>query len=190
MWEEAFSHYLLYFCSMTIFSSNNHKPLWPLAKRLMYIYVKKFADFYGRTNLTTNVHGLIHIYNDVDNFGAIDDISAYDFINHLQILKGSCKSGNRCMEQVITRCKEFQHIKRAKNIPAPNYPQLMPNGIGLQVRADFSLKANFRNQWFLSDTNYICQFVEAKETHSSFVVVGMQYESKEEMFKLSAKDHI
>ena len=52
------------------------------------------------------------------------------------------------------------------------------------------LKANFRNQWFLSDTNYICQFVEAKETHSSFVVVGMQYESKEEMFKLSAKDHI
>ena len=71
------------------------------------------------------------------------------------------------MEQVITRCKEFQHIKRAKNIPAPTYPQLMPNGINLQVRADFSLKANFRNQWFLSDTNYICQFVENANSHRS-----------------------
>ena len=45
LWEEAFSHYLLYFCSMTIFSSNHHKPLRPFAKKLMYIYVKNFAIF-------------------------------------------------------------------------------------------------------------------------------------------------
>ncbi|XP_035918229.1 uncharacterized protein LOC118516445 isoform X1 [Anopheles stephensi] len=193
MWEEAFNHFLLYFSAITIFSSTKHHHLWALAKKMLYKFVKDFANFYGRSNLTSNVHNLIHIYDDVDRFGPLDKISAYVFENHLQFIKRCIRSGNRCLEQVITRGREFENIKRAYHIITPTYPKLLANGSGLQVRDDFCLTANFKNQWFLSHENCIVQFLEAKESasssssssSSSFTIVGLQYKCCEEMYKVS-----
>ena len=108
MWEKAIQHYLLYFCAPTIFATKAHKHLWPQAKMMFKEFLKGFANIYGREHIKSNVHNLIHIYDDCDRFGSMEEISTYDFENHLQLLKRLMRSGNRCTEKVITRSREIE----------------------------------------------------------------------------------
>nr|XP_049462395.1 uncharacterized protein LOC120961283 [Anopheles coluzzii] len=185
MWEEAFQHYLLYFCAHTIFATKTHKHFWPQAKMMFKEFLKGFANIYGREHITSNVHNLIHIYDDCDRFGSMEEISTYDFENHLQLLKRLMRSGNRCTEQVITRSREIETLKKATNIVPPKFPTLIGTGSGLRLRCDFYLMMGFRNAWFLTTDNHVVEFLSAKEVSNSyFTIEGSQFESNVELFNL------
>lgn len=67
----VYQHFLLLFCAATICSSNSHKHFLPLAESLLDIYVETYRDFYGEDYMTSNVHNLTHLINEVRKFGIL-----------------------------------------------------------------------------------------------------------------------
>uniref|UniRef100_A0A182YMW0 Uncharacterized protein n=1 Tax=Anopheles stephensi TaxID=30069 RepID=A0A182YMW0_ANOST len=46
-----------------------------------------FPIHYGRTHMSSNIHNLLHVHEDVEVHGELDNFSAYPFENFLQFLK-------------------------------------------------------------------------------------------------------
>uniref|UniRef100_A0A182PWY7 Transposase domain-containing protein n=1 Tax=Anopheles epiroticus TaxID=199890 RepID=A0A182PWY7_9DIPT len=164
----AFNHFLLYFCSVTIFSSSSHKQLWPLAEKFLYHFVKDFPQYYGRSHMTSNVHNLLHVSGDVAKFGQLDRFSAYRFENYLQILKRHVRSGTRVVAPVAARMQKIASLQVTANSATLSYPRLKDN-------AD----------------NGIIKFLEAKKLSSlMYTIIGIQYESWTEQFNVSVDDNM
>nr|XP_047143035.1 uncharacterized protein LOC124817240 [Hydra vulgaris] len=57
------------------------------AATLLCTFVENAMEIYGRGFISYNVHGLIHIAEDVKKFGPLDNFSAFPFENFLGHLK-------------------------------------------------------------------------------------------------------
>ncbi|XP_049293914.1 uncharacterized protein LOC125769291 [Anopheles funestus] len=187
---KTYSHFQLYFCGVTIFSSSAHQHLWPLAAVFLRKFVKEFGTIYGRIYMTSNIHNLQHVSGEVALHGPLDGFSAYPFENHLQLIKGWVRSGTKCAQQVAARSDELARVYRAVNTNAPQYPRLKANGAGVHVTADFVLMPNFKDQWFLTKDHGIVKFLEAKQSSSfPITVVGVRFLSVAELFNVTADDN-
>lgn len=57
------------------------------AKELLEYFVKKAPHIYGETFTTYNIHSLVHISDDVKNYGvSLNELGAFRFENYLQKL--------------------------------------------------------------------------------------------------------
>lgn len=56
-----------------------------ITSELIIEFVKKFAELYGKENVSYNVHSLIHLADDVKTFGHLDGYSAFKFANYEEI---------------------------------------------------------------------------------------------------------
>lgn len=54
-----------------------------LAESLLKGFVKSFSFLYGRELISHNIHGLIHVPDDVRRLGSLDNYSAFPYENHL-----------------------------------------------------------------------------------------------------------
>lgn len=81
--NEAYEHFLLLFCAVTICSSKQYFHLLPLARILLNQYIEIFKEIYGEAYLHSNVHNLTHLVDEVERFGVLESFSAYPFENML-----------------------------------------------------------------------------------------------------------
>ncbi|XP_050092062.1 uncharacterized protein LOC126575414 [Anopheles aquasalis] len=195
MYEDAFKHNLLYFSSITIFSTTAHRSNWALAGRILKLFVKTFKFHYGRSNLVSNVHNLLYVYRDVMIHGPLDIFSAFCFENHLQFLnphrvKRCVTSGNRCLEQVASRSRDFASIHKATSIRCSDtYPKLTKTAIGIQLTKIFLLMPNMKDQWFMTRSFGIVKFLKVhKNPDGSFMLIGKLFNNKEELFEIDTAD--
>ncbi|XP_049301241.1 uncharacterized protein LOC125774913 [Anopheles funestus] len=191
MHPAGFKHYLLYFCSITIYSSSTYQHLFTLAHRMLHKFVLEFPTFYGRTHMTSNIHNLLHVHDDVEALGELDNFSAYDFENFLQFLKRCVKKGSKCLEQVAGRSKLFASINVAVSPSRKVYPCVTTDGCGLHVTASFVLKPVFNDQWILTRENNIVKFLRAELTQqNTFIIHGIQYNNKVDYFDVNTIDDV
>ena len=167
--EPQYNHFMLYFCSITIFSSEVYKEHWSLANTLLHLFVKQYGIIYGPEYISSNVHNLLHIYQEVIDFGILRFISSYDFENELQHMKHSLRSGSKSLEQTINRIAEWAAYKPDKYIKQLQYPTIHRRGniTTLHVRQGFCIKNDGSNSWFLTKSGSVCQFVNADIQQSS-----------------------
>uniref|UniRef100_A0A1B0CU09 Transposase domain-containing protein n=1 Tax=Lutzomyia longipalpis TaxID=7200 RepID=A0A1B0CU09_LUTLO len=104
--SEVYYHFLLLFCSITIYYTKYYSNLFEVAKEMITDYVKSHRKMYGNFSIVSNVHNLLHIYDDVQNFGDLQNISTYPYENYLGKLKRLVRSGNRPLAQVAKRLLE------------------------------------------------------------------------------------
>jgi hypothetical protein len=78
------------------------------AKSLMRHFVTVFELLYGRHLISYNIHGLVHLPDDVLQFGPVDDFSGFEFENHLQTVKKLIRKGDRPLQQAANRLHEKQ----------------------------------------------------------------------------------
>jgi len=76
------------------------------AQSLLKCFVKEFENLFGKEYLSYNVHGLLHISNDVMKFGPLDSFSGFKFENYLCTLKTLVKSPNQPLQQIHNRIVE------------------------------------------------------------------------------------
>lgn len=74
-------------------------------------YLKKFCglanNFYGNESLINNIHTLAHVSDDVKNMNySLSNMSSFPFESKLGLIKKSCKSGNRSLEQLCNHYSE------------------------------------------------------------------------------------
>ena len=87
------------------------------ANELIVYFVKKCKDIYGDTFTVYNVHSLTHLHEDVEFFKcSLNDISAFQFENHLQSLKKSVRKAENPIAQIAKRQAEFQNANAKPNV--------------------------------------------------------------------------
>lgn len=97
------------------------------AKELLIYFVQEFKKLYGEQYVTSNFHYLIHLNEDVKMYGPLDSYSAFDFENHMQILKRILRKHANPLQQIHRRLSEEnncnQHLQE-KNPKIVKYPLL------------------------------------------------------------------
>lgn len=78
------------------------------AHERMVLFVNHYAQLYGNDMITYNVHGLVHLSEEVERYGPLDNISCFPFENYLGQLKRLVRKPESPLEQVIRRVLEVQ----------------------------------------------------------------------------------
>ena len=95
------------------------------ASELIRHFVSSCPVLYGKTFNVYNVHGLLHIPEDVSHFKcSLNDISCFPFENHLQQLKKLVRTGRNPLAQVSKRMFEFEHAQRNPNAQVEARPKM------------------------------------------------------------------
>ena len=87
------------------------------SRNLLTYFVEKSSLIYGAEFVVYNVHGLIHIADDVEFFGLpLQSISAFPFENHLQMIKHSIRGRHNPVSEVVKRHEEFSAVRKEKHV--------------------------------------------------------------------------
>lgn len=104
--NEAYGHFLLLYCSVTIFISKQYFAHLQTARSMILQYVEMFAEIYGAEYITSNVHNLTHVADEVARFGELESFSSYPFETMLGRIKALLRNGHRPLAQVAKRMTE------------------------------------------------------------------------------------
>lgn len=184
---DHYNHFLLLYCSITMLSSETFKSNWHVARKMLEKFITEYMEFYGEQYLTSNVHNLQHIVDEVERFGPLSTISAYPFENALQRLKHLLRSGWRSLEQAVNRLSEIdtkEYYTTHKSKPRQqNYPGVRICGGKkvIDVNASCFLNDSERNGWFLTHENQIVRFDQVSES-PQLQINGKVLKSKEDFF--------
>ena len=76
------------------------------AEELLVHFVTHYSDLYGKDNVVYNVHGLVHLADDVRKYGCLDNISAFPFENFMKRIKRMIRKPELPLQQVVHRLLE------------------------------------------------------------------------------------
>lgn len=75
--HEAYQHFLLLFCAVTICSSKEYFPHLQVARAMIDQFIEIYMEFYGVEYITSNVHNLTHLVDEVELFGIVRRLSVH-----------------------------------------------------------------------------------------------------------------
>lgn len=206
--HEVYQHFLLLFCAVTICASRKYLHLLPMAQAMLDHYIECFREIYGEQYMTSNVHNLTHLVDDVKRFGELESFSAYAFENRLGHIKQLLRNGRNPLAQVAKRLIELTMVDGAKKIPIepPKVIISKPND-GKDVPVRFKLKydryetefysklelngfvlsTDMTNKWFLSQRNEIVCLKNILSVQSKLSLLGSTIISKTDFFERPIK---
>lgn len=97
-------HFLYLNVAMTIFLSPNFNHFATLAKSFMFDF--DFGILYGDHFISHNIHGLIHLLDDFQNYGSLGNISCFKFENYLGQLKKMVRKSDKPLQQIVRMYEE------------------------------------------------------------------------------------
>lgn len=77
-------------------------------------------DIYGLTFLSYNIHGILHLVEDVLRFGPLDSYSAFPYENSMVYFTRMCRKPHLSLQQIAARRAEQEQCKK-KSILQNNY---------------------------------------------------------------------
>lgn len=106
--KDVFDHIMCLHVAIYILSSCLHEneKLRSYANELLKYFVDTFPDIYGKHRVSSNVHGLTHLVDDVKRYGCLDSFAAWKFENFMRIIKGFIRKGDRPLQQLYLRYDE------------------------------------------------------------------------------------
>nr|CAI5843559.1 unnamed protein product [Callosobruchus analis] len=143
------------------------------AQKLIENYINGFIKIYGVDSVSSNVHNLCHVVDDVKKFGPLPSISSFPFENHLGYLKSLLRHGKLPLSQMAKRVIELSKLnyevavqekvilKNRQNVECDQLPEC--DGIYNEVYTgkDFLLKVDEKNCYFMTNNNDIVVMINA-----------------------------
>lgn len=158
--EEHYTNFVRLFCATVICSTDYYQRFLPVAKVLFNDFVTKYYELFG--SVTSNIHNLLHVVEEVESKGSLPSISTYPFENHLYQVKKLVRSGRLPLSQIINRMTErdcnysiissvsqtFPLFKEPSKIDESKY-------LKISLNAHCTLRSNFADKWFLTEKQEI-----------------------------------
>lgn len=162
--SEVYDHFLLLFCATIICSCDLYKSYLHLAQTLYETYIEQYIHIYGHDSISSNVHNLCHVVNDVVKFGPLPNISTYPFESMLNNITKKLRKGEAPLQQVANRIQELSHAKteHLKEIfPTARHEKYLYNCkkiyTTIYLRKNFCLRCTVKDKWFLSTDNRVVE---------------------------------
>lgn len=181
-------------------SPNLSKQYLDYAQHVLNHFVQSFKILYGEHRVSHNVHNLIHMPDDVRNFGVLDFFSAFKFENFMQYLKKLIRKSHKPLQQLNHRYAEIKNIlyvpgTKEKQRIALGVRNLSTNGILLDNCVDPQYKEITFYEYILrcnDEANGCCGlrqgnviFIENiafNTTINEYVIIGKEYKKKDDFF--------
>jgi len=93
------------------------------ASNILITCVENMKVLYGNGMIVYNVHGLVHLADDVRRFGVLDNFSAFPFENKLQSLKRLVRKPSCILQQIARRLHEKQNTYKKQQRKACTFKQ-------------------------------------------------------------------
>lgn len=178
----------VFFCAVTICTSNAHcKFFLNTADVLLKHFLRKYRFLYGEDFMTSNVHNLSHLIDDVRRFGELPSFSAYPFESRLYEIKNLIRNGNRPLAQVAKRLGEITNLEIGAKTSPIKYPILKKQNNNifkvLQMQ-DFQLNAEvFADKWFMTDEGLIVQMLYTIKQNGKIIIFGSSLRNLSNFFE-------
>ncbi|ROL45444.1 hypothetical protein DPX16_23893 [Anabarilius grahami] len=110
--DHLYEHFLSFSTALCILVNPElTKSQGPYANQLLKFFVERGWELYGETFLVYNVHSLLHLAEDAQNFGSLDRCSAFKFESYLHRMKKMVRSVKNVLAQVANRLEETSKSK-------------------------------------------------------------------------------
>lgn len=166
-----------------------------IAESLLKEFIVSFGLIYGKESISHNIHGLIHVADDVRRFGSLDNYSAFVFENHLQKMKNLIKKGDKPLQQLNNRYRErfafLTEIREEKRYPilkgSHSEGPTVTSYDGVQFRKaifeKFSVERKFPNNCFgLKTTDEIVIIDNIVQSNEELYAIGRKFDRKSDLF--------
>lgn len=194
--KKYYEHFLKLFCATTICSVEKYLCHLNVADILFKEFICDYKQIYGGEFLTSNVHNLEHVVDDVTRFGTLSTISAYPFENCLSSIKRMMRAGKHPLVQIVNRLTERIFIEdfNFKNCAVSKYQRpIIRNGKNDKCEvelSDFKLSnINFKDMWFNADKKILCM-ANAFEENLHFFIEGYEVHTYNDLFEKPFKSSL
>lgn len=112
--KAVFKNFLLLHSAISIFISSRHLEHIgsDTAGEFLKNFVQHCRQLYGQEFIVYNVHMLVHLKDDVNRYGPLDNISAFPYENYLNRLKRLIKSPKEPIQQIGKRLQEINFFNK------------------------------------------------------------------------------
>lgn len=125
--EDFYEHFILLHCVMRLLSVENiDDDTYVYCQEAIETYVRMCETLYGEHFLSYNVHGLLHIVEDVKQLGSLESFSAFSYENNMRAFRKYIRKPHRVLQQFYKRICELNDLV------------LMPLDNSIQIRASKS----------------------------------------------------
>lgn len=109
--EDYYLHFLLLHTSIRVLVlPNPSEQLLKYAEEALKLFVNCAKPLYGAAFLSYNVHGLLHLVEDVRNLGPLDRNSAFPFENNMPMFKKFVRTHHLPLQQFALRLMERNYL--------------------------------------------------------------------------------
>ncbi|XP_055605845.1 uncharacterized protein LOC129754015 [Uranotaenia lowii] len=193
--EKYYDNFVYLYCAIRICSANKYKHLLPVARCLFNDFINSFKSLYGVEYVTSNIHNLCHVVDEVERFGDLSTLSAYPFENYLHTLKKLLKAGPNPLAQVANRISENMNagesfsfeeqiiskspisVEKTKKICKITFPS-------------FILSTACKDRWFLSKSLKIVCVVNIIESKNDWKIEGQHLLNQADFFSKPFKSSV
>lgn len=206
---DEYNHFLMFSCAVTICSCKIYKKIIPIASTLFEKYVKFYIKIYGRDTISSNVHNLIHVVEDMNNLqiSNLSEISTYKYENCLRLLGLKIKHSHLPLQQAARRVIEASYLNQGTSFTDSNssfsdmfnprlyYGKEYENFIAydkIELKPDIMLSnRRIGDCWFLAKTNdtefQIVKMEFATKDRDSYKIWGSQLKELKTYFNYPLK---
>ena len=164
--SELYDHFLTFSVASSILVSpklaESHRDY---ASKLLVHFVSQGRRLYGEEFVVYNVHSLLHLADEVQEYGSLDPCAAWPFENYMHELKKLVRSGRRPLSQIVKRLSETP----------------LERQLGMERQATVSTKSP--NNGFILANHSCCEVLYPVEAHDEKnVFVCRVYECTQPLF--------
>lgn len=191
--DAYYQHFITLHCAIRILADSClFIKLNEIANDMLYDYVRKFSNLYGRQFISYNVHNLLHISRDCVMYGPLDRMSAFPFESHMKIILRMIRKGNQPLQQVANRMVELMKSDSVKTYVNKHSdflsiklkkPLNFTNKYGSFEFKSFTIDRSERNKWIMINSRII-SFNHIKLINNEYFVYGKELRNKQDFFNL------
>jgi len=192
----CYKHFMPLSIAMIVLLSPDHLSYINYARSLLKYFVNSFKDIYGSHYISHNIHGLLHIADDYERYGPLDNCSAFPFENYMQTLKSLIRKPDKPLEQVVLRYQERKKLKNNvkskkefKLTGSHNRGPLIQNTTSPQYNKLLFYNFKFKSQidadsYFCSNNNEIVKLINiAYSTNTGQVtLIGKKFDCMQDFY--------
>ena len=110
--DELYKNFLLLSIGIRILTDPHQcMTMCEFAQKLLTAFVNHYSQLFGSNSVVYNIHGLVHLANDVKTFGPLDKFSSFPYENYLNRLKHLVRKPNHVLQQIVSRLNEKSRIQ-------------------------------------------------------------------------------
>lgn len=200
--DEEYFHFLqlclgVRICSSKVYVQRSNYIM--LARELFSDFCNNFVKIYGKNEVVSNIHNVIHIIDDVEQFGSLNETSTYPFENFLHDIKLRIQASNTPIQQIARRLAEMsfemennqinldiKKLERAAWSPELKYEFKMSNeSVFKFIRITPNVFLSIRkpgDRWFLTKLGEVVEMKYAKKLNNSYFIFGAAIQQKNSFF--------